>query len=420
MTPEARTAPDAPPRASGGGTPARRPGMGRILLAGIAPIVLVGIMTWWFLASGVSWLGLVQPPIEKLAIERVSFLPQEIVVRVRNEGPGPMSVGQVLVNDAMWDFSVTPSRDLDRLGGATISIPYDWLEGEPYVVTVVSGTGVRHTKEIEIATATPRPDGRSFLVFALLGAFVGVIPVFLGLLWLPFLRAMPARWMDFWISLTIGLLVFLGIDTLQESFEILDRVPEFANGLMLVALGAIGAFLALTAVGRAFAARNRGGSGSGSGSVSGMGFAILIAIGIGLHNLGEGLAIGAAYTLGEVALGSFLIVGFTLHNTTEGLAILSPLVESRTRFSDLLLLGLIGGGPTIAGTWTGAFTYSDPLSLLFLGIGAGAIFQVVRVLARARASRGEPVLEALARPQNVAGLLIGFLLMYATSLLVAG
>jgi zinc transporter, ZIP family len=391
--------------------------MGRIVLAGVAPLVLIGIMTWWFLTSGTSWLGLGQAPIEKLAIERVMFRPQEIVMRVRNEGPGPMSVGQVLVNDAIWDFSIAPGREIDRLGTATISIPFDWLEGEPYVLSVISGTGVRHTREIEIATATPRPDGRSFLVFALLGVLVGVIPVFLGLLWLPFLRAMPVRWMDFWISLTIGLLVFLGIDTLKESFEIMERVPEFANGLMLVALGAIGAFLALTAVGRALSGSSRWGSG---GAVSGMGLAILIAIGIGIHNLGEGLAIGAAYTLGEVALGTFLIVGFMLHNTTEGLAILSPLVESRARLRDLALLGLIGGAPTIAGTWTGAFTYSDPLSLLFLGIGAGAIFQVVVILVRGRASQGEPVLEALAKPRNVAGLLLGFLLMYATSLLVAG
>lgn len=397
--------------------PGRRPGAVRVVLAGVAPLILVGLMTWWFLTSGVAWLGLGQAPIEKLAIERVVFRPQEIVLSVRNEGPGPMSVGQVLVNDAIWDFSIAPGREIERLRTATISIPYDWLEGEPYVLSVISGTGVRHTREIEIATQTPRPDGRSILVFALLGAFVGVIPVFLGLLWLPFLRAMPARWMDFWISLTLGLLVFLGIDTLEESFEILERVPAFANGLMLVALGAIGAFLALTAVGRLFSAAPRWSTG---GSVSGMGLAILIAIGIGLHNLGEGLAIGAAYTLGEVALGSFLIVGFTLHNTTEGLAILSPLVESRTRITDLLLLGLIGGAPTIVGTWTGAFTYSDPLSLLFLGIGVGAIFQVVRVLARGRASGGESTLEALARPQNVAGLLVGFLLMYATSLLVAG
>jgi zinc transporter ZupT len=151
-----------------------------------------------------------------------------------------------------------------------------------------------------------------------------------------------------------------------------------------------------------------------------MGLALLIAIGIGLHNLGEGLAIGAAYTLGEVALGSFLIVGFTLHNTTEGLAILSPLIEGKTRVRDLVLLGIVGGAPTILGTWTGAFTYSDPLSLLFLGLGAGAIFQVVWVLARGRAAKGETIVDALARPLNVAGLFAGFLVMYATSLLVAG
>ena len=409
-------APTSPSRAAAASRdPKGRPGTGRILLAGVAPLVLIGVMTWWFLTSGTSWLGLGQAPIEKLAIERVMFRPQEIVMRVRNEGPGPMSVGQVLVNDAIWDFSISPGREIGRLGTATISIPFDWLEGEPYVLSVISGTGVRHTREIEIATETPRPTGRSIFVFALLGLLVGVIPVFLGLLWLPFLRAMPAHWMDFWISLTIGLLVFLGIDTVKESFEILERVPEFANGLMLVALGAIGAFLALTAVGRALSASPRSG-----GAVSGMGLAILIAIGIGIHNLGEGLAIGAAYTLGEVALGTFLIVGFMLHNTTEGLAILSPLVESRTRLRDLALLGLIGGAPTIAGTWTGAFTYSDPLSLLFLGIGAGAIFQVVAILVRGRARQGEPVLEALAKPRNVAGLLLGFLLMYATSLLVAG
>lgn len=124
--------------------------------------------------------------------------------------------------------------------------------------------------------------------------------------------------------------------------------------------------------------------------------------------------------MGEAALGSFLIVGFMLHNTTEGLAILSPLIDKSASVKDLVLLGLVGGAPTILGTWTGAFTYSDPLSLLFLGAGAGAILQVLWVLASSRAARGEPVLEALAKPVNVAGVLAGFIAMYATSLLVAG
>jgi len=333
-----------------------------------------------------------------------------------------MSVAQVFVNDAIWDFSITPGRRLERLQGATISIPFDWLEAEPYVLTVVSGTGIRHTREVEVATTTPAVSAGTLGVFGLLGVYVGVIPVLLGLLWLPFLRSIPRVWLDFWLSFTMGLLVFLGIDTVSESLEILGRVPEFLNGLMLIVLGSLGAFFGLVALGRVLGARGRGAAGVGAAAApaSGMGLALLIAIGIGLHNLGEGLAIGAAYTLGEVALGSFLIVGFTLHNTTEGLAILSPLIEGKTRVRDLVVLGMVGGAPTILGTWTGAFTYSDPLSLLFLGLGAGAIFQVVWVLARGRAAKGETIVDALAKPLNVAGLFAGFLVMYATSLLVAG
>jgi len=392
----------------------------RVWLAGIGPLLLVGLMTWWFLSSGVAWLRLGIAPIEKLAIERVIFRPQEVVLNVRNEGPGPLSVGQLLVNDAIWDFSITPGREIGRMNRATLSIPYDWLEAEPYVFTIVSGTGIKHSREVEVATMTPVASPRSFLVFGMLGAYVGVIPVFLGLLWLPFLRAMPRAWMDFWLSLTIGLLLFLGVDTLKESFELLGRVPEYWSGVMLVALGVVGAFFTLNGVGRVLVGSPSSGAAGSQFRPSGMALATLIAIGIGLHNLGEGLAIGAAYTLGEVALGSFLIVGFTLHNTTEGLAILSPLVGGKATFRNLATLGLLGGAPTILGAWAGAFTYSDPLSLVFLGIGAGAIFQVVRVLARGRTEGGEPVIESLSRPQNAAGLLAGFLVMYATSLLVAG
>ncbi len=406
------------PPPEGATPPARRAAFGwRVILAGLLPLVVIGAMAAWFLGGGGDRLGLSSPPIEKLAIERVVFRPQEVVLYVRNEGPGPLTVGQVFVNDAIWDFSIAPGRRLDRLQSATISLPFDWLEAEPYKFDVVSGTGLRHTREVEAATTTPTATARSLAVFGLLGVYVGVIPVLLGLLWLPFLRAVPRGWLDFWLSFTMGLLAFLAFDTLEESLEILGRVPEFVNGALLVALGVVAAFLILTWVGRAMAGR---GGEAGRGAATGMGLALLIAIGIGLHNLGEGLAIGAAYSLGEAALGSFLIVGFMLHNTTEGLAILSPLIERSASVRDLVLLGLVGGLPTIVGTWTGAFTYSDPLSLLFLGAGAGAIFQVLWVLVRSRASRGEGVLEALARPVNVAGILGGFVAMYATSLLISG
>ena len=386
----------------------------RIVISAIAPLLLVGVMAWWFLTYGVNQVRLGPPPVEKLAIERVIFRPQEVTLLVRNVGPERLTVAQLLVNQAMWDFSIAPGRELNRLETARITIPFDWLEGDPYVFDVITGTGIRHTRVVEVATQTPTASPRAFGVFGLLGIYVGLIPVLLGLLWLPFLRAMPQTWMDFWISLTVGLLAFLAIDTFRESFEILGRVPEFLNGLMLTALGAMGAFLALTGVDRLMRLRAKG------AARGGLGLAMMIAIGIGLHNLGEGLAIGAAYTLGEVALGAFLILGFTLHNTTEGLAILSPLVRDKVSWRDLALLGLIGGGPTILGTWIGAFTYSDPLSLVFLGIGGGAILQVIYVLVRARAEAGESAVEALAKPRNVAGLVVGFVLMYLTGLLVAG
>jgi ZIP family zinc transporter len=383
----------------------------RTILLGLLPFVVVAAMAAWFLLGGGLRLGLSAPPIEKLAIERIVFRPQEIVLHVRNVGPGALTVAQVFVNEAIWDFSISPGRRLERMGTATISLPYDWVEAEPYRFAVVSGTGLKHEREVEAATATPTPSPRMFAVFGLLGLYVGVIPVLLGLLWLPFLRSAPRGWLDFWLSFTMGLLAFLAIDTLAESGEVLERVPDALNGVMLVAFGVAGAFFALTAVSRWLPSGGAGG---------GMGLALLIAIGIGLHNLGEGLAIGAAYTLGEAALGSFLIVGFMLHNTTEGLAILSPLIERNASARDLVLLGIVGGAPTLVGTWAGAFTYSDPLSLLFLGAGAGAIFQVLWVLARSRSAQGEPALEALTRPANAAGIVAGFAAMYGTSLLVAG
>jgi zinc transporter ZupT len=253
---------------------------------------------------------------------------------------------------------------------------------------------------------SPAVDARYVTTFALLGIYAGVIPVFIGLLWLPFVRAVDRKWIDFFLSLTIGLLIFLGVSSLIESTETAALVPAAFQGNALVLLGALGTPLVLAAIGRWRASgRER----------SPLYVAGLIALGIGLHNLGEGLAIGTSYATGEIALGTFLVIGFLLHNTTEGLGIVTPLAEERPRLGSLVLLGALAGVPTIIGAWLGGFTYSPSWTTLFLAIGAGAIAQVVYELWRLFARR---VSAGLATPLNAAGLLLGMIIMYATGLLV--
>ena len=258
------------------------------------------------------------PPIEELTIERIALRPGQMVVKVVNGGPEPVTVAQVQVDDAYWDHRMTPGRVIPRLGRATITIPYPWVSGETHRVKLVSSTGLAFEKEIPVAVPTPEPSMSFVLLFALLGLYVGVIPVGLGLIWFPALRRVSERWMDFFLFLTIGLLVFLGIDALHEAGEVADSVPGAFQGVGLMALGALASFGVLTAVEKTLT----GPRGDGARPV--MALSYLVAIGIGLHNLSEGLAIGAAYTLGNVALGAMLVIGFTLHNTTEGLAIVAP------------------------------------------------------------------------------------------------
>ncbi|KRT77550.1 MAG: metal cation transporter [Armatimonadetes bacterium CSP1-3] len=260
---------------------------------------------------------------------------------------------------------------------------------------------------MEVAAESPQPTAQFLLTFTLLGVYVGIIPVFLGVLWFPFLRRLARRWVHFFLSLTAGLLVFLGVDALAEALESAGNVPAAFQGTALVAVGFLASSLALIAAGRL--ARGRVSS-------SRLLVAYLIAIGIGLHNLGEGLAIGAAYNLGKLALGTFLVIGFMLHNTTEGLGIVAPVAREGAALRDLVGLGLVAGAPTIAGTWLGGFTYSPVLATLFLALGAGAIFQVVyEVLKLMIADAAQEVATLI----NVLGFALGLLIMYLTGLFVA-
>ena len=385
------------------------PGGASRWVKGLGPLVLLAILVVAFLQFGpVGVFRGAFPPVEELTIERVTIpAPNELRVHVTNGGPEPVTIAQILVDEASWVHEVPGGRTIARLDSRTIRVPYPWVEGEPLVITIVSRNGVTFTTDVPVATQTPTPGPRYLTTFALLGIYAGVIPVFLGLLWLPFLRSISREWMGFFLSLTIGLLIFLGVDALFEGFEVAARVPGAFNGLGLLLIGALATPLAIAALGHW---KGRGGSGH-----SAMWVATLVAIGIGLHNLGEGLVIGAAYSTGEIALGTFLVVGFLLHNTTEGLGIVAPIAGERPSLGQLALLGAIAGVPTVIGAWIGGFSYSPMWTTLFFAIGAGAIAQVVVELGRVLRRDGRPGLTA---PLNAAGLVAGLAVMYVTGLVV--
>jgi zinc transporter ZupT len=142
----------------------------------------------------------------------------------------------------------------------------------------------------------------------------------------------------------------------------------------------------------------------------------MVAIGIGLHNLGEGLAIGSAYALGALALGAFLVIGFAIHNTTEGIAIVAPLARDRkVSWPRLIGLGLIAGAPAIVGAVIGASIYNQELSTFLLGVGVGAIVQVIgQLVPSIRDSQGRTL-----HPLSIAGIVAGALALYLTGLLVS-
>jgi ZIP family zinc transporter len=381
-----------------------------IWLKGVGPLILLALLVALFLKVGpVGVFRQNFPPVEELTIEQIR-LPRYGVMEVRvvNGGPEPVTVAQVMVDDANWVHGLDGSRTIERLESRIITIPDPWVEGEPHSIALVTSTGLTFTGDVAVATLSPKVDSRYLTTFALLGMYAGVIPVFIGLLWLPFVRSIQRKWIDFFLSLTIGLLVFLGVSSLIESLETAALVPSAFQGPALVLLGALGTPLVLAAVGRWRAGAR--------GQRSPIYVAGLIALGIGLHNLGEGLAIGSSYATGEIALGTFLVIGFLLHNTTEGLGIVTPLAEERPTVGSLILLGALAGVPTIFGAWVGAFTYSPVWTTLFLAIGAGAIAQVVYELWRLFARR---VRGGLGTPLTAGGVLIGMLIMYTTGLLVA-
>lgn len=393
--------PELPIRAARGGA---------FWLLALVPLLLLGVVLTYLVVTGGGLTELAGPPVEQVSIQRVT-LPEPGVIRIEvvNDGPQTVTIPQVLVDDAYFGFEASPSTTIPRLGRATFTVYYPWVEEETHAIALVSSLGMLFEGEVPVAVETPSFSFRLFLLFGLVGLYVGIIPVGLGMLWFPFLRRLSRQAMSFVLALTVGLLLYLAVGTWLDASEIAAGLPAFWQGVPLVlfiALVTLGVLLAVGSVRR-------------DEDASPLGISYRISFGIGLHNLGEGLAIGAAFALGEAALGTFLILGFTLHNITEGVGIVAPIVRrGAPTLKHFVWLLLIAGGPAIIGTWLGGFTFDPVLATIFLAIGVGAILQVVwevgKLVARDSSKAGEPLVSW----GNLAGLVAGIALMYFTAFLV--
>ena len=392
---------------------------------GAIPLALIAVAIGAFALLGGPGLGeRTGPPVEEVAVESTVLRPGEIELTLRNDGPDPVTVAQVAVNDAYAPFVAEGGEEIGRLDSTTLDISYPWIEGEAYEIFVLTSAGGTIEAAIPVATETPEADLDFYALMALLGIYVGVIPVSLGMLWLPFLGRLGPGWIGALIAFTVGLLAFLAIDAGLEGLEIAAEAPAAFGGAGLVFVGALVAYLVLAGIDAYLAGRRAAARSGGSARAAASGgayLALLVAIGIGLHNLGEGLAIGTAYATGALALGAFLVVGFAIHNTTEGLAIVAPLRDGaggkagRLGFGRLAGLGLIAGAPAVLGAWIGASALNPSLAALLFGVGVGAIVRVIVQISPAMRDRGRPLLS----PANVAGILTGIAVMYLTGLLVS-
>jgi zinc transporter ZupT len=384
----------------------------------LAPILLLAAIVAVFASTGGSLLDLVgkkAPPLDEFHIRRVQFKPGEIRIRVTNPQRQELTVAAVTVDDAIVPFHVEDGpAALSRLRSATIVVPFHWVEDDPYTVGVTSSHGIETTADVAAAVESRGASSRGFLGYAAIGFLVGIVPIALGLLWLPSLARANARLLDGFLALTAGLLSFLALDALAEALELQAGLPTAFQGPGLILLGIAASYLGLTFVALRL---SRSRDGSRSIPLEGVALAAIIAAGIGLHNLGEGLAIGSSVALGEIALGTFFIIGFMVHNLTEGLGIASPIAGvERVGLVRVIGLALLAGAPAIVGAWIGGFLTSDLLGVLFFALAVGAAVQVVVEITRYVARRAP---DGLRSGYVIGGYLAGIVVMYTTGLLVA-
>jgi len=202
----------------------------RTLILLLIPIILLAGVIALFLYTG-GGLGLEAPvPVENLKRGEICSGMERDSSSHPQHGPEELTIASVIINEAVMPFTVTPSPTIPRLGRAEIHVNYAWSEGEAYGITIFTSNAVPFGVDIPVAFETPQPSPRTFWGFTLIGLYVGVIPVFLGIFWFPACDSWAAARMTFLMAATAGLLIFLGLDTLAEALEFAAEVPSAFQG----------------------------------------------------------------------------------------------------------------------------------------------------------------------------------------------
>jgi zinc transporter, ZIP family len=244
-------------------------------------------------------------------------------------------------------------------------------------------------------------------MLTIIGALAGIVPVAIGMLWFPFIRALDYRLIHAFLALSAGVLVFI-------AFEMAEEVVEYGGELESASLAAVAA---IGGVGVTFGimyllSKWRQRTAAAGAEKSGLHVAYLVAIALGLHSIGEGLAIGTAFVLGQGELVMLLVIGFVMHNIMEGPTVVAAVARDRTSppLHHFAIMGLLAGGPVILGGWLGSLADSALLAVVFYAVAIGAILQVLVELAELMRFDTETLLTRLNAVTFVAGVALMFVL----------
>jgi zinc transporter ZupT len=401
--------------ASVGATVRRRPIVtGAIVLVPLLVLAAIAVVVAGNGESILRGFGHNPPPADELLVERVEFLPgHRVAIDVTNPQADAITPAMVTVDAAIVNGVEVRggARELGKHDRRTLEFAYDWIRDEPYSIGIVSSSGITTTVDVPAAVPASRATARGVGWGALLGGLVGVIPVALGLAWLPALRSLSASALGGFLAFTAGLLSFLAIDAAAESLDVQASLVPALGGAGVVAMGIVASMVALGLVGRALRSGAALAAGGSDAALTGSTLALLVAVGIGLHNLGEGLAIGSSFATGEAALATSLVVGFMLHNVTEGVGIAAPVAREGQRLGIArgLALALLAGIPAVFGIWLGRYVAGPLFTTLCFAIAAGAALQVVVEIGRSLRRSGTSFGSALVQGSFAAGIVVMWL-----------